>query len=447
MMSQIRVVAPLGMLGYGFPESSFAAAMETGPHVIACDAGSTDAGPHKLGKGVGIVSRAATRRDLTLMIEAARKHGIPVIVGSSGGSGAAPHLAWTRDIVTGILRDIGWSARVALIHSDVSADTVLAAHASGDLTALRSVPEIDADTIGRCGSIVAQMGPEPIMRALEQGADIVLCGRAYDPTMFAALPIVKGFDPGLALHMGKIMECGAQCAIPGAASDCMVGTLNASDFVLAPSNPARACTPLSVAAHTLYEKADPALLPGPGGSLDLSNCNFEPVDDRSVRVSGSRFVAETPYRVKLEGAELVGFRSIAIAGIRDPIMINVLDECLDHVRDTVAELSDDDARIDFIVYGRDGVLGASETDKGVPKEVGVIIEGVADTQEKAASACSLARSSLLHYHYSGRKSTSGNLAFPFAPSDFDGGPVYRFALYHTISLADPCEVFPIEWVG
>ena len=28
-----------------------------------------------------------------------------------------------------------------------------------------------------------------------------------------------GYDPGLALHMAKIMECGAQCGIPLAAND------------------------------------------------------------------------------------------------------------------------------------------------------------------------------------------------------------------------------------
>lgn len=445
-MNEVRILTPLGMLGYGFPEASFEAGLARDPHVIACDAGSTDAGPHKLGKGVGIVSRKATKRDLSLMIAAGRKRGIPVIVGSSGGSGAAPHLSWTRDIVVEILREMRWNARVALIHADIDAGRVLAAHGSGDLKALRAVPEIDEAGIRDCTSIVAQMGPEPMIRALEMGADIVLCGRAYDPSVMAALPILKGFDPGLAHHMGKIMECGAQCAVPGAASDCMVGTLGSDSFVLTPANPDRRCTPLTVAAHTLYEKSDPAHLPGPGGSLNLADCCFEAVDERSVRVSGSRFEVENPYRVKLEGAVLAGYRSIAIAGVRDPIMIGVLDECLDHSRAAVRQLAGDDATVDFIVYGRDGVLAAGEPRTDDPREVGIVIEAIADSQEEAAAACAIARSSLLHYHYTGRKSTAGNLAFPFAPSDLDGGPVYRFALYHTMSLSDPAEVFPISWI-
>ena len=446
-MTATRIVTPLGMLGYGFPEASFEAALDQAPHAICCDAGSTDAGPHKLGSGVGIVSRRATRRDLAIMFEVARRRGIPVIVGSCGGSGAAPHLRWTADIVSEILREMNWSARVALIHADVDPDLVRKARSSGDLRPLRNVDPIDDQGIGACTSIVAQMGPEPIISALESDADIVLCGRAYDPAVIAALPMLRGGDPGLAHHMGKIMECGAQCAVPGAASDCMIGSLDADGFTLTPSNPERLCTTTSVAAHTLYEKSDPASLPGPGGTLDLSACRFENAGDRGVRVTGSRFVPETPYRVKLEGAALVGYRSISIAGVRDPGMIAAIDECLDHVRKAVRDFGDADARVDFIVYGRDGVLGGREPSDAIAHELGIVIESVADTQEAASAACSLARSSLLHYHYSGRKSTSGNLAFPFAPSDFQGGPVYRFALYHTIGTDDPCALFPISWLN
>lgn len=56
------------------------------------------------------------------------------------------------------------------------------------------------------------MGVEPFQRALEAGAQVVLGGRAYDPACFAALPIMQGFDEGLALHCGKILECAAIAA-------------------------------------------------------------------------------------------------------------------------------------------------------------------------------------------------------------------------------------------
>ena len=53
--------------------------------------------------------------------------------------------------------------------------------------------------------IVAQIGVEPIIAALKEDVDVVIAGRTYDPAVFAALPVMKGFDEGLALHMGKIL--------------------------------------------------------------------------------------------------------------------------------------------------------------------------------------------------------------------------------------------------
>ncbi len=61
------------------------------------------------------------------------------------------------------------------------------------------------------------------MRRSAQRAN--LAGRAYDPAVFAALPIRRGFNPGLALHLGKILECAAIAASPGSGSDCMLGLL------------------------------------------------------------------------------------------------------------------------------------------------------------------------------------------------------------------------------
>ena len=47
-----------------------------------------------------------------------------------------------------------------------------------------------------------------------------------------------------------------------------------------------------------------------------------------MRVSGSRFEPAKPYTVKLEGAKTSGYRSIFIAGARDPIFIGQIDEIL-----------------------------------------------------------------------------------------------------------------------
>lgn len=67
--------------------------------------------------------------------------------------------------------------------------------------------------------------------------------------------------------MGKIMECGDECAVPKGRT--IIARLRKANFELTPMNPLERCTPVSVAAHTLYEKTQPDQLPGPGGILHL----------------------------------------------------------------------------------------------------------------------------------------------------------------------------------
>ena len=47
----------------------------------------------------------------------------------------------------------------------------------------------------------------------------ILCGRAYDPALFAAEPVRRGFPAAMALHAAKILECGAIATTPGSGSE------------------------------------------------------------------------------------------------------------------------------------------------------------------------------------------------------------------------------------
>src|SRR5699024_11754637 len=77
------------------------------------------------------------------------------------------------------------------------------------------------------------------------------------------------------------------------------------------------CTVESVASHTLYEKSHPYRLPGPGGLLNLEDCQFKQIDDRTARVTGSRFIRDLTYTVKVEGVRKTGYRTVYIVGARD----------------------------------------------------------------------------------------------------------------------------------
>ncbi|MCJ8011563.1 DUF1446 domain-containing protein [Paenibacillus sp. KQZ6P-2] len=451
-MEEYKVLAPCGMLGYGFPKASFQKGMEHKPDAIVVDAGSTDAGPHKLGAGTAIVSRQACKKDLELMITAGAAAGIPVIIGSAGGSGARIHVEWTQSIVMEIVKEHGLSdLNIAIIWADIPHEAVKASLAAGQCEPLNmTVKPLTEERLEATTRIVAQMGHEPIVKALEAGADIIICGRAYDPSPFAAAAIHNGFDTALSYHLGKILECAALCADPGTTKDSMLGILKKDSFIVKPLNDKRKCTTISVAAHTFYEKDHPYLLHGPGLILDLEKCTFTEHGDGSVEVRGSR-VHETPiYKIKLEGAARTAYRTFVVAGVRDPLLITRIEEVEELVKQQVQEYFDDisenDYQIRFINYGLNGVMGQLEPTPTPGHELGIVIDVVAKTQELADMICSSARSTFLHYGYEGRKATAGNLAFPFAPSDVPFGAVYEFSVYHLMETRDALEMFTCEFI-
>jgi len=437
------------MLGYGFPESSFLKGVDRRPHVIAVDAGSTDSGPHKLGAGTGIAGREAERRDLGLILAAGRRLDIPVIIGSAGGAGARVHVERTVGLIEEIAREHRLAFETAVIHADVGKAYVRDRMARGAVRPLGPAPELTESSLESTERIVGQMGAEPILAALEHGAQLIVAGRAFDPAPFAALPIREGFDPALAFHLGKILECGALCAEPGTAKDAILGTLRRDHFIVEPLGEERRCRPTSVAAHTLYEKDHPYHLHGPGLELHLEDCRFTPVSDRAVRVSGSRLTVPAEYTIKLEGAARAAFRTIIVAGVRDPILVERIDEItrgtVDSVRRQFPGVPRSAYRILFHVYGRDGVMGEREPHPTTAHELGIVVDVTADTQELASTIAASTRSTMLHYPCPGRKSTAGNLAFPFSPADIETGPVYRFTVYHLVTVEDPLELFPIEY--
>ena len=450
-MEELRILSPTAILGYGFPMESFEEGMKRKPHVIAVDAGSTDPGPYYLGAGKSFTDRNSVKRDLEIMIPAALEQNIPVIIGTAGGSGGKPHVAFCVDIIKEIAREKNLAFKMAVIQSEFDKDFIKQNLKDGNIEPLfpaKQITEADVDDTVR---IVAQMGEEPFMEALEQGADVILAGRSYDPSVFAALPIKEGFNKGLAIHMGKILECAAIAALPGSGSDSMFGYLRKDNFVLEPLSPLRKCTTLSVAAHTLYEKSNPYILPGPGGAINLHECEFVQLDDDKVQVSGSKFVATDDYFVKLEGVKKVGYRTISCAGVKDPIMISKIDSITQSVKDRVQNNFENygitDFFLDFKIYGKNGVMAMfDQVDVEPGDELMIIIEAVAPTQEQASTICGFARSTMLHFGYEGRIATAGNLAFPFSPSDCEMGEVYEFSVYHLLKVDNPTDIFPIEYI-
>lgn len=449
MEREVRIVAPCGMLGYGFPQESFGNAFDTRVDAIVVDAGSTDAGPHKLGENASIVSDRAINKDLDIIIREGVPRKIPIIIGSAGGTGSTSHVMKTYNIINSILNKRNYKAKIGLIFSEIEKDFIIDAINQNQIKSLsKNIHQLTPEILEETTRVVAQMGHEKIVDALEEDFDIIICGRVYDPSIFAAVGIFHGKDYGLSYHLGKILECGALCAVPGTTKDSIVGTIYKDSFTVQSLNPSRRCTTNSVAAHTFYEKEHPYILEGPGFTLDLSKSEFKEITDGVIQVRNSQYIKAEDYYVKLEGAKLVGYRTFVIAGIRDQILIENLIEIQEDIKKQVKTYFDDidekDYQINFINYGINGVLNSCENKSFNGHEVATLIDVVSVTQEIADAVCANVRSTFLHYGYTGRKSTAGNLAFPFAPSDVRFGAVYEFSIYHLMKLNQGQDLFKLE---
>ena len=149
--------------------------------------------------------------------------------------------------------------------------------AEGRTKPLGRMAPLDAATVDRATRIVGMCGPEPYMRALDQGAQVVLGGRSSDPAPFAANAMRAQLPPGPAWYAGKMLECGAAPALPKG-PDCLHVIVREDGIICEPMGN-RACTPMSVANHSLHENASPIRHVEPGGTLDTSDCRFEAVSD------------------------------------------------------------------------------------------------------------------------------------------------------------------------
>ncbi|MFB6080026.1 MAG: acyclic terpene utilization AtuA family protein [Haloferacaceae archaeon] len=450
-MDECVTLSPLGILGYGIPEDSIRRAKEEYEiDVIAVDAGSVDPGPNYLGMGESFTDHDMVKRDLEILLDARADLDVPLLVGTAGGAGAEPHLNWLDGILTDLLREGDRSLAVARIYTDVDREYLRAKRDAGEVSELDHHVALTDERLAETSTMVAQIGHEPYVEALSAGADVVLGGRSSDLAPFSAVPLQEGFDRGLTAHMAKILECGAHATEAGTGADGLIGILGEDRFEVVPPNPEKRCTVESVSAHTLYEKANPHRIHLPGGHVDVSAATFEQVADRRVRVAGSRFHATEPRAVLVEGVRRRGYRTITVAGIRDPTTLDHLDDLVAGTTARVAEFFDDRAdEYDLAVrtYGVDAVP-LYEVDRGetpeTPPEVGVVIDALASTQEFADTVCSMARSTLLHHPFEGRTATGGNLAFPYSPSDVSVGEVYEFSVHHLVEDVAPSRLATVE---
>lgn len=447
----VNVLVPVGALGTGVRTKDLAAGIALGAHAIACDAGSTDSGPAYLATGKSKYARDAIKTDLTLLMQAQARSGLPLLIGSCGTSGCDAALDWTRDIALEIAAEHSLTPRIALLYSEQSTTLMESMARGGRVTPLAPLTTADPSAFAACDRIVALMGPEPFIAALEAGADIVLGGRTTDTAVIAAVPIMRGAGLGSAWHAGKIAECGGQATVNPRDGGVLI-RVGTDAFEIEPLSAANACVPDTVAAHMLYENGDPFRLVEPGGILDVTHARYAATDARVVTVSGSVFEPR-PYTMKLEGAAANGFQTIMLVGVKAPKVLAEIDRFVSQMHAALIGrvAGAMDARAGHYVislrpYGWNAVSGEIVGDAPPPREIGLLFVATAETQEIATQIAKTCNPYFLHMPLE-MNAELPSYAFPFSPSEIERGPVFEFRLNHVVHVDDPIELVRIEFLS
>lgn len=274
-----------------------------------------------LGERTVALSQQARRRDpaggydprlaarMTAVLPACRAGGVKIIT----NMGAANPLA-AADATRTVARGLGLAGlRIAAVTGDDVLDAVRGATLALDTGATV------AGLGDRVVSANAYLGAAPIAAALGAGADVVITGRAADPSLFLG-PLVHGFGwamddwerLGRGVLAGHLLECAGQVTggyfvdAPGKWQRwCSASSLARLGFpigevgedgdlvVTKVAGSGGAVTAATVKEQLLYEIHDPARYLQPDVVADFSGVRVEAIAPDRVRVSGGRGAPRT----------------------------------------------------------------------------------------------------------------------------------------------------------
>ncbi len=452
-MKSVRILCPTGHLSFTpLEKASFLAGCAEKPDYIIADAGSSDMGPRPLGADTHVSLEDWQRHDLEVMLVEARRLGVPMIVGSASDTGTNRGV----DQFVRLIRDIAAEHalppfKLAAIYSEVPISELKRRRTGGAvIEGLDGREPASDETLEKTTRAVAVMNADPIVAALKDGADVVIAGRSSDCALFAAPLLLNGFSPAIAYYTGKLMECASFCAEPYMAKESIMGRVEGEAVYLKPLHPAQRCTPASIAGHSMYERNDPFTEHVAGGAVDMSNCRYEQVDERTTKASGAVFRADPVCKVKIEGAGMIGHRRLAIVGIRDPYTVGLIDEAIKWARGKIEERygpAGERYDVFFHRYGENGVMKELERPTNMQaRELGVVVEAIAADPKHAEEVCALAARNLFYARLPQVKGTAGTAAL-MSDEILIGEPGYVWTLNHVLPVADPMELFKIKHIA
>lgn len=261
-----------------------------------------------------------------------RDRGVKVL---SNAGGLNPHAC--RERIFEIAREKGiHGIRVGVVEGDDLLGRLGSLIEDGHELRNMDTGEPLAPLVDKVTSANAYLGAEPVVEALEQGAQIVLCGRVTD-TALALAPMMYelGWKPGEWDHMaigtiaGHILECGPQCTggnftrfweVPDL-WDVGYPVIEAREdgtfTVTKHEGTGGMVTVDTVAEQLLYEMGNPQEYITPDVIADFGTIQLADGGENRVDVSGIRGRENTPF-LKVSASYLAGYKASGTLTITGP---------------------------------------------------------------------------------------------------------------------------------
>src|SRR4051812_14359299 len=163
-MHSLRIICPNGHLGFApLRVDSFELGVAAGPDYIAADSGSDDVGPVPLGTDTSTSPLGWQTHDLEHMLLASRRLGVPMIIGSSGDTGANSRV----DLYVRIIRELAAKHglapfRLGWFYSEIDKEALRARLRAGETVAgLEAHVDLTEAELDATERIVAMAGVHP----------------------------------------------------------------------------------------------------------------------------------------------------------------------------------------------------------------------------------------------------------------------------------------------
>ncbi len=279
-----------------------------------------------------------------------RAKGIKIICNAGGVNPQA-----CRDAVADVVRRLGIRGlKIGIVEGDDILNQLPSLIDDGEPLKNMDSGELLSTVVDRVQSANVYIGATPIVEALRQGADIVLCGRATDPSLVLA-PLIYEFDwspedfdlMAAGTVAGHIVECGAQCTggnfvnwrdVPEMARigyPVVEARPDGSFTVTKHEDTGGLVTIQSVTSQLVYEMGDPSRYITPDCVADFTSIQLEQESADRVRVSGVTGTEPTDtFKVSISYKE--GYKIVSQLTVAGPDAIEKAKLCADIVFERAA---------------------------------------------------------------------------------------------------------------